>query len=319
MIQQERYATTNRHGYSVRYSPFNPTIFACATAQNYGIQGRGTLFILDYVPGTPIRLVKAFEWPYGLYDVTWSELEEDVVIGAGADGNIIFIALNRANVPRLILKGHTKEVYSIDWSQTRQEQLLLSGSWDHLVKVWDPEAGNLLSTFTGHTNKVYAVAWSPRIPGLFSSVAGDGSLCLWNLQQPAPLAAIPAHSCEILCCDWSKYDQHILATGGIDNLIRGWDLRNAARPLFELRGHGYAVRKVKFSPHSASVLASASYDFSTRLWDWKESTEALLILKNHKEFTYGLDFNLHVQNQIADCSWDQTICISQLPDSHKPQ
>uniref|UniRef100_A0A224YVL3 Peroxisomal targeting signal type 2 receptor n=1 Tax=Rhipicephalus zambeziensis TaxID=60191 RepID=A0A224YVL3_9ACAR len=42
MIQQERYATTNRHGYSVRYSPFNPTIFACATAQNYGIQGRVT-------------------------------------------------------------------------------------------------------------------------------------------------------------------------------------------------------------------------------------------------------------------------------------
>lgn len=186
MIRQERYATTNRHGYSVRFSPFNPTTLACATAQNYGIHGRGTLFILDYVPGTPIRLVKAFEWPYGLYDVTWSELEEDVVIGAGADGNIIMIALNRANVPRLILKGHTKEVYSIDWSQTRQEQLLLSGSWDHLVKVWDPQAGNLLSTFTGHTSKVYSVAWSPRIPGLFASASGKSVLQLSWASRRAP-------------------------------------------------------------------------------------------------------------------------------------
>lgn len=317
MLRQVKFRTASRHGYSVKYSPFNPTKFACSTAQNYGLQGNGTLFILELVHGEPpIRLVKTFDWPDGLYDVTWSELQDHVVVAAGADGNIIILDLVGHNAPRLVLKGHTKEVSSIDWSQTRQDQLLVTGSWDQLVKVWDPQTGSLVGTFQGHTGKVYCTAWSPHVPRLVASTSGDGTLRLWKPQQSTPAAIVPAHPCEVLGCDWAKYDPNVIATGGTDGSIRGWDVRNFEFPVFELLGHKYAVTRVKFSPHRDSVLASTSYDFTTRVWDWKKSPEALLTMRNHAEFTYGLDFNLHVRGQIADCSWDQTVCVSHLPTNY---
>lgn len=42
-----------------------------------------------------------------------------------------------------------------------------------------------------------------------------------------------AHDAEVLSCSWCKYDANILATGGSDGLIRGWDLRSLAYPIFE--------------------------------------------------------------------------------------
>jgi len=45
--------------------------------------------------------------------------------------------------------------------------------------------------------------------------------------------SLRAHDAEVLSCDWCKYDQNILATGGSDGLIRGWDLRNMTNPVFE--------------------------------------------------------------------------------------
>lgn len=48
-----------------------------------------------------------------------------------------------------------------------------------------------------------------------------------------PSMSLRAHDAEVLSCDWCKYDQNILATGGSDGLIRGWDLRNMTSPVFE--------------------------------------------------------------------------------------
>ena len=101
--------------------------------------------------------------------------------------------------------------------------------------------------------------------------------------------SLRAHDAEVRSCRWCKYDQNILATGGSDGLIRGWDLRNFSTPIFEQKvcfifflfyfldtysrkkvtflfkqGCEYAVRRIQFSPHHHSVLASVSYDFTTR-------------------------------------------------------
>jgi len=49
------------------------------------------------------------------------------------------------------------------------------------------------------------------------------------------------------------------------------DVRNLAMPLVQLRGHSYAVRRLKFSPHSADILASVSYDMTCCLWNTQVS------------------------------------------------
>lgn len=64
--------------------------------------------------------------------------------------------------------------------------------------------------------------------------AGDGTLRIWNSHVPQRATmTLRAHDAEVLSCDWCKYDQNILATGGSDGLIRGWDLRSFSAPVFE--------------------------------------------------------------------------------------
>lgn len=114
---------------------------------------------------------------------------------------------------------------------------------------------------------------------------------------------------QILALDWCKFDENILATGGSDGLIRGWDLRNLSSHIFELYGCSYAVRRIQFSSHSASIIASVAYDSTTRIWDFEENSEPIETAKNHLDFSYGLDWNRFKRGQLADCGWDSIVHV----------
>lgn len=300
--------TPNRHGYSVRFSPFNPDQIAVATSQYFGLAGGGTLFILE-LKGDSLTESSNYQWADGLFDVAWSETDPSTVVSASGDGGLQLWTVGSKNAP-VTLCEHKKEVYSVDWSRARQEQLILSASWDCTIKLWDPNRQTSLNTFVGHTQLVYNAMWSPHIPQCFASVSGEGTLKLWNSASSQPCSAtFRTHDAEVLSCDWCKYDQNLIATGGSDGLIRGWDIRNFSQPVFQLRGCEYAVRRVQFSPHSLSVLASVSYDFTTRIWDFKQSCDATEVIKHHSEFVYGLDWNIHRQGQLTDCGWDSLVHV----------
>ncbi|XP_023585603.1 peroxisomal biogenesis factor 7 isoform X1 [Trichechus manatus latirostris] len=329
-----------RHGYAVEFSPYLPGRVACAACQHYGIAassltlsafsshlkdhflmiiwetsgldstgpGCGTLLVLDkYESG--LRLFRSFDWNDGLFDVTWSENNEHVLVTCSGDGSLQLWDTAKAAGPLQVYKEHIQEVYSVDWSQTRGEQLVVSGSWDQTVKVWDPTVGKSLCTFRGHESVIYSTIWSPHIPGCFASASGDQTLRIWDMKTTGVRIVIPAHQAEILSCDWCKYNENLLVTGAVDCSLRGWDLRNVRQPVFELLGHTYAVRRVKFSPFHVSVLASCSYDFTVRFWNFSKPDPLLETEEHHTEFTCGLDLSLHSPTQVADCAWDETIKI----------
>lgn len=304
------YITENRHGYSVRFSPFDPNRLVCATSQYFGLAGGGTLFALEIAPNGQIVETSRSQWQDGLFDVVWCETDANIVISASGDGTLQIWNLTCPQTPVKTLKEHKKEVYSVDWNQSRSEQYVLSASWDCSVKLWDPTCSQSLATFLGHTELVYNAMWSPHIPFTFASVSGDGSLRIWDTHtRQRPQIRAQAHDAEVLTCCWNKYDQYALATGGSDGLIRGWDIRSPDRYLFEQKGCEYAVRRIQFSPHHSNILASVAYDFTTRIWDCKVSPEAVEIIRHHTEFVYGLDFNNHVQGQMADCGWDSLVHV----------
>ncbi|MBN3326477.1 PEX7 protein, partial [Atractosteus spatula] len=253
-----------RHGYAVEVSPYFPNRLACATSQYYGIAGCGTLLVLEQ-NDIGISLIKSFDWNDGLFDVTWSESNEHVLVTGSGDGSLQIWDTANPLGPLQVLKEHTQEVYSVDWSLTRGETFVVSGSWDHTAKVWDPEIAKSVGTFQGHEGVIYSTAWSPHIPGCFASASGDSTLRIWDLKTGGSRLVIPAHQAEILSCDWCKYDQNLIVTGAVDCSLRVWDLRNVRQPLSELTGHTYAVRRVKFSPFQLTMLASCSYDFTVRL------------------------------------------------------
>ncbi|XP_063297266.1 peroxisomal biogenesis factor 7 [Pelobates fuscus] len=297
-----------RHGYAVEFSPYIPSRLACAASQNYGISGCGTLIVLEQ-NDAGLVIIKSFDWTDALYDVTWSEVSENILVTSSGDGSLQLWDTSKPQGPLQIFKEHTQEVYTVDWSQTRGEQLLVSGSWDHTAKLWDPSVAKALCTFTGHENIIYSTIWSPHIPGCFASASGDQTLRIWDVKSPVSKIVIPAHQAEVLTCDWCKYDQNLLVTGAVDCSLRGWDLRAVRQPVFDLHDHTYAIRRVKFSPFHASILASCSYDFTVRLWDFSKPSVLLDKIEHHTEFTCGLDFSILLPGQVADCSWDETVKI----------
>ncbi|XP_075871384.1 peroxisomal biogenesis factor 7 isoform X2 [Nelusetta ayraudi] len=162
-----------RHGYAVEASPFLPGRLACAASQFYGITGCGTLLVLDQTD-TDVQLVTRMEWADGLFDVSWCETNEHLLVAAGGDGSLQLWDTANHRAPLRVVKEHTQEVYSVDWSQTRGENLVVSGSWDHCAKVWDPALGQSLTTLRGHEGVVYSTVWSPHIPGCFASASEPG-------------------------------------------------------------------------------------------------------------------------------------------------
>ncbi|KAK9892861.1 hypothetical protein WA026_022542 [Henosepilachna vigintioctopunctata] len=303
------YLTPNRHGYSVRFSPFNPDRLVVATSQYFGLTGGGTLFLLELTAEGTLTEVHNYQWTDGLFDVVWSESNPSLVISASGDGALQLWDLNNPKCNPVKFREHKKEVYSLDWSKIRQEQLFLSASWDCTVKLWDPNRQNAINTFSGHKQLVYNAVFSPKIPNCFASVSGDGTLKLWNAHNPSLPTTFRVHDAEVLSCDWCKYEENLIATSGSDGFIRGWDIRNYNQPIFQLKGCSSAIRKIQFSPFSTSVLASVSYDFSTRIWDFKRSIEAVEIIEHHSEFVYGLDWNVLRKGQIADCGWDSLVHV----------
>lgn len=301
------FQTNDKHGYSVKFSPYFRDRFACSTCQYYGIAGRGTLYVLDCTPSGIVPVI-AFDWNDGLFDVTWAENHENLIVAGAGDGSLLLFDVKNSKGPLRAFKEHSKEVNSVDWSQTRGENLVLTGSWDTQIKLWDINQPQSLNTYKGHSHIVYCVVWSPRIPGCFASASGDQSLRVWDRRTGFPQIVIPAHNAEILTCDWSKYDQNTIFTGSVDCSIKGWDIRKPGEPVCQLLGHKFAVRRIKTSPFHGSVLASCSYDFTVRTWNINQP-HPMETIEHHTEFVYGLDFNLHIPGQLVDCGWDQKVRV----------
>ena len=171
---------------------------------------------------------------------------------------------------------------------------------------------------------------------MLSAVCSDSHLRLWDLRTPASASnhlvqQIPIHAApmsvagagklqptfppaEALTHDWNKYRSTVLATAGVDRIIRTFDIRQPKGPLQLLQGHGYAVRKVAWSPHLPDLLLSASYDMTCRVWtDGGEQGGPAREVGNmgrHTEFVTGVDWCLFgSEGWAASCGWDERLCV----------
>ncbi|KAG0050625.1 peroxisomal targeting signal 2 receptor [Gryganskiella cystojenkinii] len=304
--------TTGYNGYAVQWSPFFEHKLAVATASNFGLVGNGRLHILNVGAGPAagqINVERVFDTQDGLFDVCWSEVNENQLVTASGDGSIKLWDTTLADFPIQNWHEHQREVFSVNWNLVRKDSFL-SASWDNTIKLWTQNSPTSLQTFKGHSHCVYSAMWSPHSPSLFASCSGDHTVKLWDTNSPAPIQTILAHGNEVLSLDWNKYQDHTIVTGSVDHTIKVWDMRRPDREVNCLRGHEYAVRKVKCSPHSGSLVASTSYDMTMRIWDITTG-DMIEIHDAHTEFVLGVDFNLYRDREIATCAWDESVHVFQ--------
>ena len=194
-------------------------------------------------------------------------------------------------------------------------------------------------------NCTYSASFCPSNPALISAVSSDSHLRLFDLRTPSSAkyhltATIPVHAppprsqlnpavsaagaapTEVLTHDWNKYNDTVIATGGVDRLLRTFDIRNpAGGPLSVMQGHDYAVRRLAWSPHASDVLISASYDMTVRLWNDGSQQPAqtamgaragvqMGVMNRHTEFVTGVDWCLFgLGGWVASVGWDERVLL----------
>ncbi|GMM32781.1 Pex7 protein [Saccharomycopsis crataegensis] len=248
-----KFRTSGYSGFSVKYSSFFDNKIAVATSANYGLAGNGRLYILSINPNGQITQDIYFDTQDGLFDLSWSEINENHVAASSGDGTIKLFDLHVGTYPVAVWNEHHKEVFSINWNLTDKSSFV-SSSWDGTIKVWSANRKQSLvnlssssSTFAPttkpssvplsksqkpgsnltNTQCVYQAKVSPHAPNLIASVNASSRLQLWDVRSARPLQMdILCHNgLEALGLDWNKYRSTVLATSGVDKTIRVWDLR----------------------------------------------------------------------------------------------
>jgi peroxin-7 len=188
---------------------------------------------------------------------------------------------------------------------------------------------------------------------MLSAVCSDSHLRVWDLRTPASASnhlvmQIPIHSpplgavsggvagklplqqptfppAEALTHDWNKYRSTVVATAGVDRIIRTFDIRQPKGPMQLLQGHGYAVRKLAWSPHLSDLLLSASYDMTCRVWTdggdqgGGKPARELGSMGRHTEFVTGVDWCLFgSEGWAASCGWDEKLYVWDVRQSMHP-
>ncbi|KAL2754293.1 hypothetical protein ACRALDRAFT_2028747 [Sodiomyces alcalophilus JCM 7366] len=346
------FRTQGYNPYAVKYSPYHDSRIAVASSANFGIVGNGRVFALG-LTSQGIQVEQTFDTNDAQYDLAWSEINENQLIVACGDGSIKLFDIGVRDFPVMNFHEHKRETFSVCWNPITKDTFL-SSSWDGSVKLWSPTRQHSLRTLP-IGSCAYSTAFQPSNPSIISAVSSDSHIRIFDLRTPAsakyhlttsipvhggpatvspaaplPQAMHPSQPAEVLTHDWNKYRDTVIATGGVDRVIRTFDIRSpAAGPVSILPGHDYAVRRLVWSPHASNVLLSASYDMTVRLWDDPGAAltdgpggpgvgggappavgAQLGVMNRHTEFATGVDWCLFgAGGWVASVGWDERVLL----------
>ena len=136
MASMLEFHTPGFNPYAVKYSPYYDSRLAVAASANYGIVGNGRLFVLGLGPAG-MQIEKAFDTNDALYDLAWSEINENQLVVATGDGSLKLFDLSAGDFPVMNFHEHKREAFSVCWNPIAKDSFL-SSSWDGTVKIVSP-------------------------------------------------------------------------------------------------------------------------------------------------------------------------------------
>jgi WD40 repeat protein/serine/threonine protein kinase len=285
------------HAEHTRHVAFSPSGLRLASAS-----WDGTVKVWDLETG---RAVLALNGPHMHVDAVAFSPDGQLLAACGGNSQRGVVRLwDTATGQELrSWEGHAGEIWCLTFSPDGQQ--LATGSWfDGEVKLWDPDTGQQTRNLSGPLHYVETLAFSadgrflvagggtkrPQVVQAWEPVrfqvraAGsateqspiDGQIDgptvaqVWDLtaEQPRdeahPVLTLAGHLNGAGGVAFSP-DSRRLATGGVDGIVKLWDLRTG-QEAFTLRGHTNYIRSVRFSP-DGQRLVTASHDGTVRLWD----------------------------------------------------
>jgi len=194
----------------------------------------------------------------------------------------------------MIFKGHSNAVLEVEWSA--DDSRIYSCGADKNVCMWDAETGARLKRWAGHTNVVNGIAATRRgVYPMLASGSDDVAVKIWDPRHKAPTQTIQGKF-AITTVGFNNGDPLLVFAGGIDNLVRVWDVRKQGHPVLTLDAHTDTVTGLEVSP-DGSYLLTNGMDNTVRLWDIRPYAPAN---RNIKAFV-GAQHNF--EHTLLRCSW----------------
>ncbi len=178
-----------------------------------------------------------------------------------------------------IIPAHKNNLLQLCWSGD-SNQYICTASADKAGGVVDVSVGVRLKALR-HRSYVNAVAATRSANPLVLTGSDDKTAALWDIRVKEPVMELP-HAYAVTAVALSA-DAQSAYTGGIDEIIRAFDLRYAAststssassssssssssKVLFELKGHKDTITGLSLNV-DGTALASNAMDGTVRTWD----------------------------------------------------
>ncbi|KAM7543119.1 hypothetical protein Aperf_G00000014301 [Anoplocephala perfoliata] len=190
-----------------------------------------------------------------------------------------------------VMPGHGGAI--IDLALSTDGELLYSASSDKTIAIWDLNTCQRVKKIRGHQNIVNSVDIARRGPQMIVSGSDDGTVRLWDRRQKTEVQNFQ-NTYQVLSVTFNDTAEMIFS-GGIDNIIKGWDLRKLDVAM-RLNGHTDTVTGLALSPDGNFLLSNAM-DNTLRVWDVRPFAPP----ERCSKILYG---HLHTyEKNLLRCAW----------------
>lgn len=184
------------------------------------------------------------------------------------------------------LTGHKGAILDLQWS--RDARVLFSASADMHLASWDLATGIRIRRHVGHEELINSMDTSKRGEELLVSGSDDGCIGIWDSRTKAAVAFIETEY-PVTAVALSEAGNEIYS-GGIDNDIRVWDMRQR-EALHTMLGHVDTISSLRISPDSQSLLSN-SMDSTVRVWDIRPFCSSERLIRTYDGAPMGIEKNL---------------------------
>ena len=235
------------------------------------------------VSGGDDETVKVWDWQNKRIVATLQGAQGAIVsVGFSPDGRYLVSGSQNATIKvwdwragKMVheLRGHRKAVLYADFSPDGQQ--VVSGSCDRTIKIWNWNQQHLVRLPADEQRARFPPADTLSKSGFSYLTYVNGLITYANPQQPDVVHELKGHDQTPLSVGFTS-DRRYAASGGIDKVIRLWNLQTGKTIQF-LPGHKAAVMSVIFSPDDR-YLVSGGVDNTIRVWDFRRNKQAVFTM-----------------------------------------
>ncbi|KAL8458096.1 hypothetical protein ACS0TY_035828 [Phlomoides rotata] len=170
----------------------------------------------------------------------------------------------------LVCHGHSRPVVDLFYSPVTPDGFfLVSASKDSTPMLRNGETGDWIGTFQGHKGAVWSCCLDKHALRA-ASASADFSAKLWDALSGDELHSFE-HKHIVRACAFSE-DTQLLLTGGMEKMLRIFDLNRLDAPPREIEKSPGCVRTIAWLHSDQTILGSCTDMGGVRLWDVRTGT-----------------------------------------------